>query len=89
MADRFELLADSRTCGRTLFALKRVAEALEAGLLTLEEVKRAADRISPHHRGLFDVEPEQAAQRAVQVIHAIERTLQTRFPARFRAGQRQ
>jgi hypothetical protein len=47
-------LDDPRTSGRSLFALKRIADALEAGFLTLEESRRAAKRISSRYARIFD-----------------------------------
>jgi len=88
MLDKLEPLADPRVSGRSLFALKRLAEALAAGLLTLNEVKRGAKHISPRYGGVFDVEVRFAHQRAVQVVTAIEIILQSCFPARFRVDRR-
>jgi hypothetical protein len=83
MPDRFALLADPSLPGKCLFALKRIAEALESGFLTLEEAKRAAARISPTCAELFE-----DALHAQGVILAIEMILQGRYPSRFRADVR-
>ena len=79
-------LADPRLSGKRLFALKRIAEALEAGLLTFDEARMAAARISPQHSDVFDVGPGTTEQRAARAIRSIEATLQNRFPGRFRAS---
>lgn len=80
-------LEDPRLSGRSLFALKRIAEALQADLLTLNEAKAAAARISPHYAGVFDHDLGDGAQRAARIVRIIETILERRFPGRFRAAQ--
>lgn len=81
--DRFALLADPSLPGKYLVALKRIAEALESGFLTLEEAKRAVARIAPPCAPIFN-----DAAHAQAVILAIEMILQERYPSRFRANVR-
>jgi len=85
MPDGLERLWDRHLSGRSLFALRRIAEALEADLLTLSEADRAAERISPRYVGIF-LAPITPRQRATQVVRTIEAVLQKRFPGRFRAS---
>jgi hypothetical protein len=80
------LLDNQQVSGKKLFALKRIAEALQAGFLTAEEAKRAAGHISPQYGCVFDCESGKEELRAAQVIGYIDALLQTRFPTRFRAG---
>ncbi len=65
--------------------LKRIAEALEAGFLTLEECQRATARIDLGYVRVFDCKRSEAAERAAQVSRIIQLILQQRFPGRFRA----
>jgi hypothetical protein len=85
MPDNCDPLADPRVSGRSLFALKRIAEALRDGWLTVDEAKTAAERISPHCSGIFDGLAKGSAKRAAQIVAVIERILEMRFPTRFRA----
>lgn len=80
-------LEDPRHSGKSLFALKRIAEALQAGLLTYDEAKAAATRISVHYSEVFDRGDGTAAEKAAHVIRTIEAILQHRFPGRFRASR--
>lgn len=84
MPERKELLTSPTLSSRRLFALKRLAEALDGGLLTLQEARRGAARIAPELAAVFDGQPGQAAE----VIQFIETVLQKRFPDRFRATSR-
>jgi hypothetical protein len=86
MPDIQPSLDDLQVSGRRLLLLKRIAEALEADFLTLEEAKSAAVRISPHFRTVFDA-PGTMDLRAARIVQAIEITLQRRFPGRFRADE--
>jgi hypothetical protein len=79
-------LEDPRLSGRSLFALKRIAEALQAGLLTLEEAKAAAARISPSYAGVFDSGLGTGAEKAARIVRIVETILERRFPGRFRAS---
>jgi hypothetical protein len=79
-------LEDPCHTGRSLFALKRIAEALLLDLLTLSAAKSAAARISPHYSAVFDSGAGTSAQRAARVVKMIETILQRRFPSRFRAS---
>jgi hypothetical protein len=79
-------LEDPRLSGKSLFALKRIAEALQAGLLTLDEARRAAARISPHYAGVFDNGLTTTADKAARIVRIIEMILERRFPGRFRAS---
>ena len=88
MLDNFGPLAHPRVSGRRLFALKRIAEALEAGFLTLEECQKATARIDPGYVRVFDCKRSEAAERAAQVTRIIQLILQLRFPGRFRAELR-
>jgi hypothetical protein len=81
MSERKELLASPRMSSRRLFALKRLAEALDGDLLTLKEARRGAAHIAPQFAAIFNGQPGQAAQ----VIQIIEAILQKRYPGRFRA----
>lgn len=85
MPDNLNRLADPRVSGRTLFALKRIAEALYEGWLTPEEANKAAQRISGRSAGVFGGHRNDPAKRAAQVVELIERILEARFPTRFRA----
>ena len=84
MPDGLEQLARRRISSRRLFALKRLAEALDGDLLTLKEARRGATRIAPEFAIVFDGQPGQAAV----VIGTIEAILQKRHPGRFRATSR-
>ena len=81
MPEGMELLASPKITTRRLFALKRLAEALDGDLLTLEEARRGAARIALEFAAVFDGKPGQAAK-IMQIIEAI---LEKRFPGRFRA----
>ena len=85
LPDRLASLADPTLPGKCLFALKRIAEALEAGLITLDEAKRAAAHIAPTCGQVFH---DAAHAQGTAVILAIEMILQQRYPSRFRADVR-
>ena len=78
--DKFASLNDPGLPVKSLFALRRIAEARESGFLTLVEAKQAAAHIFPNCAGIFN-----DALHARGVILAIEMILQKRYPARFRA----
>ena len=80
--DRFASLADPSLSGKSLLALKRIAEALQNGFLTPGEANRAAAHIAPACAQIFTVA---AHAQGMGVIPAIEMILQKRYPARFRA----
>ena len=80
--DRFAALADPTLPGKRLFALRRIAGALESGFLTLEEAKRAAARIAPTCAQIFN---DVLDAEGTPVIITIEMILQERYPTRFRA----
>lgn len=80
--DRFVTLADPTLPVKCLFALRRIAGALESGFLTLEEAKRAAACIAPTCAQIFN---DILDAEGKPVILAIEMILQERYPARFRA----
>jgi hypothetical protein len=84
MPERKELLASPRISSQRLFALKRLAEALDGQLLTLKEARRGAAFTAPQFAVIFNGHPGQAAQ----VIQIIEAILQKRYPGRFRATSR-
>ena len=86
MPDALDCLSDRHRSRKSLFALRRIAEALEADLLTPSEAERAAGRISASYGGIFLAHDVTPAQRAKQVIRTIEAILQNRFPGRFRAS---
>jgi hypothetical protein len=79
-------LDDPRHSGRSLFALKRIAEALQAEMLTYCEAKAAAMYISPHYGEVFDQGVGTTSQKAARVVRMIEAILERRFPKRFRAN---
>lgn len=78
--DRFTALADPSLSAKSLFALRRIAEALGGGFLTRKEANRAAARIAPDCAEIF-----KDGSHGQDVISAIEMILQQRYPSRFRA----
>lgn len=80
--DRLASLADPTLPGKCLFALKRIAEALQGGFITLGEAERAAAQIAPTCAQIFN---DAADAQGSTVIVAIEAILQKRYPSRFRA----
>ena len=91
MPDIQPSLDDLQVSGRRLLSLKRIAEALEADFLTLEEAKSAAVRISPHFRTVFDAPGTMDLRAARQQICRLPQKFYLRvrpaFPVRPRVGQ--
>lgn len=70
MLERKELLVSPRISSRRLFALKRLAEALDGDLLTLKEARLGSAYIAPQFAAVFNGHPGQAAK-VVLIIEAI------------------
>jgi hypothetical protein len=85
MPDKLNLLADPQVSGRSLFVLKRIAEALRDGWLTPEQARAAVEPYCPDYREAFACADGKAERKAAQIVRAVETVLQRRFPTRFRA----